>query len=86
MNQQDMTPPHQFLFSVVTAAYNAGPWIDSMLSSIVQQSLDFEKHIQVIVVDDGSSDETAAVVRRLAEEYPRNITLLHQENGGPQRP
>lgn len=83
MNQQNMKSPHQFLFSVVTAAYNAGPWIDSMLSSLVQQSLDFEKHIQVIVVDDGSSDETAAVVRRRAEEYPRNITLLHQENGGP---
>lgn len=84
MNTLQLTDNHEFYFSVVTAAYNAAPWIDTMLSSLVQQSLDFEKNIQVIIVDDGSTDETADVCRTPpSRNIPHNIVLLHQENSGP---
>lgn len=83
--QHDTAPPPQdlFRFSVVTAAYNASPWIERMLASLVQQQLPFERTIQVIIVDDGSTDQTAEVVQQWVDRFPRNILLIRQENGGP---
>lgn len=72
-----------FFFSVVTAAYNAAPWIEAMLASLEQQSLGFAANIQVVVVDDGSTDETAVIVQRWVDRYPDNLVLLRQENAGP---
>jgi glycosyltransferase involved in cell wall biosynthesis len=73
----------KFIFSIVTAAFNAAPWIEIMLSSLEQQSLGFAANIQLVVVDDGSTDETATIVGRWAARYPGNIVLLRQENSGP---
>ncbi|NCD41247.1 MAG: glycosyltransferase [Bacteroidia bacterium] len=73
----------EFLFSVVTAAYNAAPWIQNMLHSVAKQSIGFKANIQLIVVDDGSTDETAEIVHEWISLFPQNITLIHQENSGP---
>lgn len=75
--------PGALTFSVVTAAYNAAPWIETMLNSLCKQSLDFETNIQVIVVDDGSSDQTSDIVQRWRDLFPHNIELIHQDNNGP---
>ncbi|MBU1002512.1 MAG: CDP-glycerol:glycerophosphate glycerophosphotransferase [Proteobacteria bacterium] len=80
--QESARPSQEFAFSVVTAAYNCAPWIEKMLSSLEQQELDFATHIQLIVVDDGSLDETADIILRWVQRYPGNITLLRKENGG----
>ncbi|ABB37232.1 CDP-glycerol:poly(glycerophosphate) glycerophosphotransferase [Oleidesulfovibrio alaskensis G20] len=71
-----------FLFSVVTAAYNCEPWLDACIASLASQSLGFEEHIQLVLVDDGSQDGTAAVAGRWAARYPDNILVLRTENGG----
>jgi len=61
--------------SVVIAAYNAAPWIAETLDSVLAQTfLDCE----VIVVDDGSSDETPEVVAG----YGSRVRYLRKENGG----
>ncbi len=39
--------------------------------------------IQIILVDDGSTDETPQVLDRLAAELPDTIRVVHRENGGP---
>lgn len=75
--------PHQFLFSIVTAAYNAAPWLDEMLLSLEAQSLSFKDNIQVILVDDGSTDETHAIATKWVQRYPNNIKVICKENGGP---
>lgn len=72
-----------FRFTVVTAGYNAAPWLQEYFTSLARQSLDFAHHIQVVFVDDGSTDDTATIVARWARKYPDNITLLSRENGGP---
>lgn len=64
--------------SIVVPAYNAEKSIERCVRSILNQ--DF-KDFELIVVDDGSQDSTAAIVRKLAAEDSR-ITLIHQENGG----
>jgi glycosyltransferase involved in cell wall biosynthesis len=73
----------KLFFSVVTAAYNVGPWIKDLLNSLEIQSLDFIANIHLIVVDDGSTDETAEIVQHWVDRFPQNITLLRQENSGP---
>ena len=72
----------EFAFSVVSAAYNVEAWIGSFLQSIKAQSLDFKKYIQVIIVDDGSTDGTRAIAEGWADEHPENIVYIHQENKG----
>jgi glycosyltransferase involved in cell wall biosynthesis len=66
------------LVSVILPAYNASATIERTLNSIVQQTY---THIEVLVVDDGSSDDTSAIVLRFAEADPR-IRLIRKSNGG----
>ncbi|MFF4737177.1 glycosyltransferase [Streptomyces sp. NPDC001262] len=71
--------------SVVVAVYNAMPYLIECLNSIVCQTVD-RRRIEVIAVDDGSTDGSAEELDRFAAEYPR-IRVVHQENsGGPSRP
>lgn len=65
--------------SIVIAAYNEAKVIESTVGSVLRTS--YEGEIELIVVDDGSTDETAAIVRRIAETEPR-LRFLSQENGG----
>ena len=42
----------EFNFSVVMAAYNSDLWIFNTINSLINQSLDFEKNIQIIIVNE----------------------------------
>ena len=53
------------LVSVVVPAHNAEPFIGELLSSVLAQSY---RHIEVLVLDDGSTDATSRVVTRYAED------------------
>ncbi len=65
-------------------AYNTGKYISKALDSIINQSMDFKKDIQVIIVDDASSDNTLDKAIKYQREYPNNITVVHNEtNCGP---
>lgn len=64
--------------SIITAAWNAADYIAATLDSVLEQTFaDWE----MIVVDDGSRDETAAIVERYVARDDR-IRLLRQENAG----
>jgi len=65
--------------TVIIAAFNEGRVIAKTLHSLLDT--DFTGEIQVIVVDDGSKDDTAEVVASLAAAEPR-ILLLRQPNRG----
>ncbi|MFG0252008.1 MAG: glycosyltransferase family 2 protein [Phycisphaerales bacterium JB038] len=70
--------PETPLVSVVIPVYNRADLIRRAVESALSQGV---AELEVIVVDDGSSDATAEVVRDLAREDPR-VRLLQQENGG----
>lgn len=64
--------------SFVIPAYQAEKTIKRCISSILQiNSFDFE----ILVVNDGSTDNTSAIVASIASEYP-NVFLINQENAG----
>jgi cellulose synthase/poly-beta-1,6-N-acetylglucosamine synthase-like glycosyltransferase/peptidoglycan/xylan/chitin deacetylase (PgdA/CDA1 family)/spore germination protein YaaH len=68
--------------SVVIAAYNEGKVIASTLRALL--ATDYKGDVEAIVVDDGSRDETAAEVKRIAAVDSR-VRLLQQENRGKAR-
>ncbi|MES2868159.1 MAG: CDP-glycerol glycerophosphotransferase family protein [Pseudomonadota bacterium] len=69
-------------YSIVTAAYNVERYIDDYFNSLVNQTLSFEKNIDIVIVDDGSVDGTARKVAKWIEKYPANIRYIYQSNAG----
>lgn len=70
------------LFSIIMAVYNVEPYIDEAVDSIINQNIGFNKNVELILVNDGSTDQSGMICRRYAEEYPDNIIYLEKENGG----
>jgi glycosyltransferase involved in cell wall biosynthesis len=68
--------------SVVIPAYNYERYIVEALDSVILQDYPLEL-FDVIVVDDSSTDDTAAVAREYSARYPDQIRVVTQENGGP---
>jgi len=66
------------LVSVVVPAFNAAGTIHETLQSVSQQT---HPHLDVIVVDDGSTDETAAIARRHSLNDPR-VRVISRPNEG----
>lgn len=66
-------------FSVVIPAFNASKTIAAAVISVLAQT---ERDLEVVVVDDGSEDETVDVVERLDDA---RVRLVRQPNGGPAR-
>lgn len=73
---------HPFLFSVVMACYKVEDYLEEAVESMVQQDIGFREHVQLILVDDGSPDNTGKLCDRFAEQYPDNIVVIHKPNGG----
>lgn len=68
------------MLSVVAPVYNVAPWLPAFLDSLKEQQLpvgDFE----IIAVDDGSTDESPAILRKYSSEMP-HLRVVRQENGG----
>ena len=68
----------QPLISVIVPVYNAEAFLDHCLESIVGQSY---RHLEIIAVDDGSTDGSEMKCDRWAEQDKR-IRVIHQPNGG----
>jgi glycosyltransferase involved in cell wall biosynthesis len=67
------------LVSVVIPAYNAADTLDTAVHSILRQSL---SNLEILIVDDGSTDDTVAVAARLACRDSRIIVLRQPCNRG----
>jgi len=80
MSQDDPLPAERGLISVVVAAYDAEATIVGCVESILAQSY---RPLELIVVDDGSTDATV----ELLERHParKRFEILQLENGGPSR-
>lgn len=65
--------------SVIIPVYNAEKYLRQCLDSVINQSL---REIEIICVDDGSTDGSREILKRYAEKDKR-LTVLPQENSGP---
>jgi glycosyltransferase involved in cell wall biosynthesis len=65
--------------SVVIPAWNAARFLHEAVASVLAQTHPVD---ELVVVNDGSEDDTAAIADRLAEQHPL-VRVLHQDNAGP---
>lgn len=73
-----------FRFSVVMAVYNKKDYVAEAIESIVNQSANFKKNIQMVIVNDKSTDGTLEILEKYQKAYPDNIVLITNErNMGP---
>lgn len=64
--------------SVIVPVYNVAPYLDRCVNSLVHQTI---KALEIILVDDGSTDESGALCDNWAQKDER-IRVIHQKNGG----
>ncbi|MBQ8692290.1 MAG: glycosyltransferase family 2 protein [Synergistaceae bacterium] len=64
--------------SVIIPAYNAAKFLAKCVDSVVNQTY---KNIEIILIDDGSGDNTPQICDELANKY-KNIKVIHQDNQG----
>ena len=65
--------------SVIVPIYNVEKYLKKCLDSLVNQTLD---DIEIILVNDGSKDNSKQIAEKFANDYPNKIIYLEKENGG----
>ncbi len=69
----------QYKISVIVPVYNTEQYLEQCIDSIILQSY---KNIELILADDGSTDNSAAICDRYAGQDDR-IRVIHKKNEGP---
>ena len=67
------------LFSILIPVYNAEKYIDNCIMSIISQT---ETDYEIVLVDDGSTDNSLAVCNKWANSYPQKIRVISKKNTG----
>ena len=68
------------LVSTIIPVHNRAALLREAVASVLAQTY---RPIEIIIVDDGSTDDTGAAADELAAEQPESIRVLHRPNGGP---
>lgn len=66
------------LLSFAVPCYNSEAYMEKCIESLLPGG----KDVEILIVDDGSSDRTAEIADAYAERYPGIIRAIHQPNGG----
>ena len=77
-----MEKSQRFIFSIITAVFNTADYLEDAIESLLAQSIGFEEHVQLILVDDGSTDGSGLKCDTFRARYPNNITVFHQDKRG----
>lgn len=72
----------KYKFSVIIPIYNVEKFLHETVDSVIAQTIGFKKNIQIILVNDGSPDNSEEICLKYVEEYPDNIKYIRQENAG----
>lgn len=66
--------------SVIVPCYNVEGYLPRCVDSLLHQDINAEDY-EILLIDDGSTDDTAAICDRYAAQYPQ-VSVIHQANGG----
>lgn len=69
------------ILSIIIPMYNVASFLDRCLGSVFNQKLEDENALEVIIVDDGSTDDSLEVAKKLTGSR-KNVSILSQENKG----
>lgn len=73
---------YKYKFSVIIPIYNVEEYLEETILSVVNQTIGFENNIQLILVNDGSPDNSEEICLKYKKLYPDNIVYVKQKNGG----
>jgi glycosyltransferase involved in cell wall biosynthesis len=68
------------ILTISIAAYNVQKYIEECLNSFISDQL--YETLEVLIINDGSTDDTPQIAQRYADKYPQIFKLIHKENGG----
>lgn len=71
-----------FDFSVIIPIYNMEEYLVDAIESIVNQTIGFIDHIQLVLVNDGSEDGSDAICKQYVDQYPDNVVYIAKQNEG----
>ena len=77
--RSDNESSNAYSLSVIIPAFNAEKTISRIINQVLSQSL---PPSEIIVVDDGSNDDTAKIIDDFQIRYPDVVKVIHQQNGG----
>ena len=66
------------ILTIAIPSYNSMDYMRNCIESLLPGGED----VEILIVDDGSKDETPAIADEYEEKYPGIIRAIHQENGG----
>src|SRR3954453_18603862 len=69
------------LFTIVSAVYNVSPYLDDFIGSLEKQTFGLDR-VQIIMVNDGSTDDSREILERWRARRPGIVTVLDKPNGG----
>ncbi|AQY51636.1 putative galactosamine-containing minor teichoic acid biosynthesis protein GgaA [Listeria weihenstephanensis FSL R9-0317] len=72
-------------FAIIIPFYNAENRLATSVESIIKQSYGFAENIQILLINDGSTDKSGDIAEGLVRKHPKNIYQIHVKNGGPAR-
>lgn len=80
--EESKVKDYKYQFSVIIPVYNVEQYLAETLDSVIAQTIGFEDNIQIILVNDGSPDNSERICLQYREQYPENIIYIKKENGG----
>lgn len=67
------------IFSIIITNYNYGKFIEEAILSVIKQKF---QEWELIIVDDGSTDNSRDIIEKYIEQYPEKIRAVYKQNGG----
>jgi glycosyltransferase involved in cell wall biosynthesis len=73
---------YKYKISVVIPVYNVGKYLSETIDSVIKQTIGFKKNIQIILINDGSQDNSEEICLKYKKKYPENIEYYSKKNAG----
>ena len=77
-----METENKKILSIIIPTYNAAKFLDKGLSSFIIDDNSLLNMLDIIVVNDGSTDNSVEIAQKYVNKYPDVYRILNKENGG----
>lgn len=72
----------QKILTIIIPTYNAEKFLDKGLTSFIMDNAHRMEQLEVLVVNDGTPDNSVAVAQKYVDQYPNTFSIINKENGG----
>ena len=73
---------YKYKISVIMPIYNSANYLRKAINSVIKQSIGFKNNIQLILINDGSQDDSEKICIEFKNKFPNNIIYEYKTNEG----